>query len=47
MDSAGSNGKLSRYHICNFDMIDLESQAIIWSNEYEFRKSAQESVAYQ
>lgn len=47
MDAAGSRGKLSRYHLINFDMIDLESQAIIWSNDYEFRKSAQENIVYQ
>lgn len=40
-------GQSSRYSQIIFEMIDLEYGTIVWSNSYEFRKSAQDDVIYR
>ncbi|WPC72853.1 penicillin-binding protein activator LpoB [Vibrio porteresiae] len=38
---------VSRYTQITFELIDLEYGTIVWSNYYEFRKSAQDDVVYR
>lgn len=40
-------GLTSRYHLIVFEMVDLETSAIVWANQYEFKKSAQDDVTYR
>jgi len=40
-------GAFSRYHQILFDMIDLKTGAIVWSNGYNFKKTAQEDIIYR
>lgn len=40
-------GTFSRYHQILFEMIDLKTGAIVWSNAYDFKKVAQEDVIYR
>ncbi len=40
-------GMISRYNQITFEMIDLETQEIVWSGLYEFSKSAQDDVVYR
>lgn len=47
LDGVSASGVTSRYNIINFEMYDLESGAIVWSNEYEFKKSSQAGVVYR
>jgi len=47
LDGVSPTGIKSRYNVINFEMYDLESGAIIWSNEYEFKKSSQEGIVYR
>ena len=47
LDGSSPTGIKSRYNVINFEMYDLESGAIIWSNEYEFKKSSQEGIVYR
>ena len=42
-----SEGTFSRYHQILFEMIDLKTGAIVWSNAYDFKKVAQEDVIYR
>lgn len=39
--------KTSRYHLITFEMIDLELGTVVWSDLYEFEKSAQDNVMYR
>ena len=41
------SGLTSRYHQIDFEMIDLESSVIVWSNQYEFKKTAQDDISYR
>lgn len=48
LDSVQSKtGMASRYHQITFEMVDLESSAIVWSGMYEFKKSAQDDIIYR
>ena len=40
-------GTFSRYHQILFEMIDLKTGAIVWSNAYDFKKVAQEDIIYR
>lgn len=40
-------GTFSRYHQILFEMIDLKTGAIVWSDAYDFKKVAQEDVIYR
>ena len=37
----------SRYHLITFEMIDLELGTVVWSDLYEFKKTAQDNVMYR
>jgi len=39
--------KTSRYHLITFEMVDLELGTVVWSDLYEFEKSAQDNVLYR
>jgi PBP1b-binding outer membrane lipoprotein LpoB len=41
------DGTASGYYQITFDMIDLESGVIVWTDMYEFKKSAQDDVVYR
>lgn len=41
------SGKKSRYHQITFKLIDLESSLAVWTNLYEFKKSAETDVLYR
>lgn len=44
----GKRGNMaSRYHQATFELIDLETGEIVWSNIYEFRKAAADDVIYR
>ena len=40
-------GMASRYHMVNFEMVDLETGMIVWTNIYEFKKSAADDIVYR
>ncbi|MBF0626516.1 MAG: penicillin-binding protein activator LpoB [Magnetococcales bacterium] len=40
-------GDASRFHQFSFEMIDLETGEIVWSNMYDFKKTAQDDIIYQ
>lgn len=40
-------GTYSRYHQILFEIIDLKTGAIVWSNSYDFKKVAQEDIIYR
>ena len=40
-------GAFSRYHQILFEMIDLNTGAIVWSGSYNFKKTAQEDIIYR
>jgi len=42
-----STGMVQRYTQVTFEMIDLESATIVWSNLYELSRSAADSVVYR
>ena len=44
---AAQSGLQQRYMQITFEMLDMESGAIIWSNQYEFAKSAADDVVYR
>ena len=46
MDARGRKG-ISRFHQIIFEMVELETGAIVWSNMYDFRKTAQDDVIYR
>ncbi|MGR9051771.1 MAG: penicillin-binding protein activator LpoB [Gammaproteobacteria bacterium] len=46
LDARGSNG-VSRFHQIIFEMVELETGAIVWSNMYDFRKTAQDDIIYR
>lgn len=41
------SGKKSRYHQITFKLVDLESSLAVWTNLYEFKKSAETDVLYR
>ena len=43
----GRSGLLQRYTQITFEMIDLESGVLVWTNIYEFTKAAADSVVYR
>jgi hypothetical protein len=42
-----SNGLSSKHHYFHFEMVDQETDEIVWSNAYEFKKTAQDDVVYR
>ena len=42
-----ASGTKSRYTQVTFEMVDLETGAIVWSNIYEMKKSAQDDIIYR
>mgnify|MGYP000435629612 CR=1 FL=1 len=46
LDARGSAG-VSRFHQIIFEMIELETGAIVWSNMYDFKKTAQDDIIYR
>ena len=47
MDSRTQSGYTSRYHQIIFEMVELETGGIVWSNMYEFKKTAQDDIVYR
>lgn len=43
----GGTGTTSRYHQITFELIDLETSGIVWTNQYEFQKSGADDVIYR
>lgn len=43
----GSSGLQQRYTQITFEMIDLESGLLVWTNIYDFTKAAADSVVYR
>ncbi|MBF0205130.1 MAG: penicillin-binding protein activator LpoB [Desulfamplus sp.] len=41
------SGDLSRFHMITFKLIDLETTIPVWTNMYEFKKSAQDDIIYR
>lgn len=42
-----SSGNVSRYHMINFELVELELGSIPWSGIYEFKKEAKDDVLYR
>jgi len=42
-----STQQTSRYHQIVFEMIDMELGTVVWSELYEFKKSAQDNIIYR
>lgn len=40
-------GMIERYNQITFEMVDLESGAIVWSGQYEFERAAADDVMYR
>lgn len=40
-------GMIERYNQITFEMVDLESGAIVWSGQYEFERAADDDVMYR
>ena len=40
-------GQITRYSQYTFEIIDLENGLIVWSNDYDFKKSAADDVIYR
>jgi hypothetical protein len=40
-------GAKSRYHQITFELVERGSGVIVWSNTYDFKKSAQEDILYR
>ncbi len=47
LDSSSRNGLEQRYTQITFEMIDLESSELIWSNTYEISRAAADDVLYR
>jgi hypothetical protein len=44
---SATTGMIQRYTQVTFEMVDLESSAIVWSNLYELSRAAADSVVYR
>lgn len=42
-----NNGNETKYHQISFKLIDLETGALVWTNMYEFKKTAASNVIYR
>lgn len=42
-----STSKVSRFHQIVFEMVDLETEEIVWSGVYSFKKSASDDIVYR
>ena len=48
LDAVNSKtGVMSRYHQITFELIERGTGVIVWSNNYEFKKSAQDDIIYR
>jgi hypothetical protein len=47
LDARAGSGVVQRYNQIVFEMIDLETGMITWSNMYEFSKAAQDDAVYR
>jgi hypothetical protein len=47
LDARTASGVVQRYNQIVFEMIDLETGMITWSNMYEFSKAAQDDAVYR
>lgn len=47
MDLRNNQGAVQRDTMISFEMTDLETSLIVWSNMYEFRKAGQDDAAYR
>lgn len=47
LDARSSSGMMQRYSQITFELTDLESGLVIWTNLYEFTKAAQDDVVYR
>jgi hypothetical protein len=41
------SGMQQRYMQITFEMLDMENSALVWSNQYEFARSAADDVVYR
>lgn len=41
------SGRMSRFHYISFELVNLETSVIVWSNGYSFKKAGQNDVVYQ
>lgn len=47
-DAVGSrSGETLRYQTFTFEMLDVRTLELVWSNEYEYKKSAQDDLIYR
>jgi len=46
LDARGKKG-ISRFHQIIFEMVELETGVIVWSNIYDFKKTSQEDIIYR
>ena len=46
-DMKGDQSRQQRYNMISFEMTDLESGLVIWSNYYEFSKFSQDNIMYR
>jgi len=44
---SGRTGQIQRYNQVTFEMVDLESSALVWSGIYEFERAAGDDVVYR
>lgn len=46
-DERHANGKTSRYHYINFELVDMELGVTVWADAYEFKKTGVDDVVYR
>jgi PBP1b-binding outer membrane lipoprotein LpoB len=47
LDVVAQSGFQSRYHQIVFELVNLENGIIMWSNRYDFKKTAQDDIVYR
>ena len=43
----GKTGNTSRYQTFTFEMLDINTSELVWGNDYEYRKTAQDDIIYR
>lgn len=43
----GKTGNTSRYQTFTFEMLDMNTSELVWGNDYEYRKTAQDDIIYR